>query len=201
MAAPERSLDLPQDEQALGYETLRRFMKIQDRVAEFPDPEMGEKVKEFLNEQYLLVDFFLAVPELDYNARVNENTPQGPSASTRDNLMHLIKNMRARTDGLKTGELTWVQSDPILETLGKRALMGELMNATEAFVDRAAGTIQQKLIKIPDEKPNTFYFVSAIQYVGGMARHAVYHQGIANAGAGDLLGIPRLASFKRTWGS
>ncbi len=198
MSKVERDLSLPQDELALGYEIQQRFMGIQDRTAEFPDPEMGQEVSRYLSEQSPLVDFFLAVPESSYDVRVNEHTPQGPSASTRTNLAHLVQSLRGRTNGLWTGEIRWEPKDQREEQLPKRVLMEMLMDVTEEFVEVAAGTKVHKMIKIP--KGKEFDAVTAVQFIRDMAGHAVLHQGIAIAGVGDLIGMPRSAAFTRRWG-
>lgn len=185
---------LPAPEAALREQTLLDYKALREFTKNIPVEEMRKAIESFLNEHYLLVDFFALVPESNYGIRVAEETPQGPSASTRDNLEHVIANLEDRVKGIEQGEYKWGMPDPKLKELSKAQLLERLMTADKKLIGLASDpTVASRQITTPFG-PN-----SAVQFVQNLIPHQTYHQGI-HMGLMDKMGMARPESYVKRWG-
>lgn len=130
-----------------------------------------------------------------YHERVAETTPQGPPASTRDNLIHMIGNTNDRINGLASGKYVWGKLDPELYSLSKEDLLLKLIDADTRLFNLAnffAG--QDHQVEMPYGK-----ILSPVQFISGMIPHQIFHQGI-HLGIMDKLGMSRPDTYRKRWG-
>lgn len=185
---------LPEPEATLREQVLLDYKALRESKKNIPVEEMRKAIESFLNEHYLIVDFFALIPEANYGIRVAEETPQGPSASTRDNLEHIIANLEDRITGVEIGEYKWGTPDPKLKELSKAQLLERLMTADKKLVGLASNPeVASRQITTP------FGSNSAIQFVQNLVPHQIYHQGI-HLGLMDKMGMARPESYVKRWG-
>lgn len=185
---------LTEPEAALREQVLLDYKALRESTRNIPIEGIRKAMESFLNEHYLVIDFFAFVPEANYGIRVAEETPQGPSASTRDNLEHIIANLEDRVTGMEIGEYKWGIPDPKLKELSKAQLIERLMAVDKKLVTLAGNpAIMYHQITTPFG-PNT-----AAQFVQELVPHQIYHQGI-HMGLMDKMGMARPESYVKRWG-
>lgn len=185
---------LPELEVAFREQTLKDYQALLESTKIIPDVEMRKAVESFLKEHYLNIDFFTLVPESQYGVRVAAETPQGPPASTRDNLEHVIANIEDRVHGFEQGEYKWGIPDPTLKQLSKTQLLERLMKDDKRILELAqdpANTSRQITTPFGPNTPS--------QFIQNLVPHQIFHQGI-HMGLMDKMGMARPESYVKRWG-
>lgn len=191
----EQQLILSGDEQILRSRILEQYAVIREKVAGIANEELRRQLEKYYAEHFLLVDFFTLVPQGRYEVRIAVDTPQGSSASTRDNLVHIIANLEDRLAGLERGEYKWGYPDPSIGRLTKADLLDRLISADSRLLDLVSvPEVASRYIATPRGT------TSVTDFVGNMVPHQILHQGI-HLGLMDMLGMRRPESYVARWGT
>ncbi|HCM37180.1 MAG: hypothetical protein UV61_C0001G0055 [Candidatus Gottesmanbacteria bacterium GW2011_GWB1_43_11] len=188
----EKPKHLPIADQLLRESILLGYLGIVDRINHIKSEPLRNAIELYLSEHALLVDYFTWVPESLYNIRINGYTPQGPSASTRDQLIHIIENTTQRLGGFETGEYTYKSTQLPLRLLDKSDLLAILVYTNDRLVELALGNARQTITT-----PRGI--MTPADFVVDMIPHQYYHQGLHLAGPIDYLGLPWPPTYAR-WG-
>ena len=109
MMTKEIATLLTETETHLRKKILQDYEKLREKARLFNGPESVKEVTlGWFGEHFLNLDFFTLVPEARYGERISESSPQGPPASTRDNLEHMIANLEDRLGGWRLVNISGV---------------------------------------------------------------------------------------------
>jgi len=193
-------ITLTAPEEALRAQTLKEYQALLELTKNISNLEMRQAIELFLKEHSPVIDFFTLVSESNYDVRVADETPQGPSASTRENIAHIIVNLEDRIGGLEQGKFEWrddeakQKAEEPLRALTKPLLLERLMKADKRLVE-----ISQDQT-LPTRNIVTKYAtITSAQFMRDIAPHQVFHQGL-HGGLMDKMGMPRPQSYTNRWG-